>query len=186
MSTYFRLITLAIILVLLAACGKTDLTAAPAPPTDIPRPTPTSQGAGSLARNLLTYDDMMKGFDAKVPVDEAALTFPADASSPEHIFEGRLVLQGEDTVGEMTILRGNPDVDPEESHLPEFDFAFVQSDDGYLIPAQRGLIIADHPYWNYIYCPAASGRRAATRVMTEPPSPLRWYGKDPTQPSTVR
>ena len=139
MSTHPRLITLTIIFILLTACGNDKPTAMPVPPTDIPNPSPTPQGTGNVARTIVTYDNLMNGFDAASPLDEAALTLPADAAPSEHSFEGRLELHGEDANGEMTVLRGNPNREPEESHLPEFDFEFVQHD-GYLIPAQRGLI----------------------------------------------
>ena len=43
-------------------------------------------------------------------------------------------------------------------HLPEFQFAFVQNG-SHLIPAQQGLIITGHPYWNYLIGPG--------RVWTE-------------------
>jgi CubicO group peptidase (beta-lactamase class C family) len=122
---------------------------------------------------------MINGFDATSPVDEAALTIPADAAPPEHIFEGRLELHGEDTSGEMTVIRGNPNVEPEEPHLPEFDFEFVQND-GYLIPVQRGLIIAEHTYWNYILGPGRvwqeSGDQGYSRASF--PIALLWKGSN--------
>ena len=121
MSTHPKLITLTIVLILTAACGSTAPTPMPAPPTDIPSPTSTTSatlpgpsartgsagppGTGSVARTLLTYDDLMNGFDGDSPVDEAALSLPADAAPPEHTFKGRLELRGEDTTGEMTVLR---------------------------------------------------------------------------------
>jgi CubicO group peptidase (beta-lactamase class C family) len=117
--------------------------------TLIPLSIPTPHGSGNVNRSLLIYDDLMEGFDFVSPVDEAALTLPTEAAPPEHIFEGRLELHGEDKTGEMTVLRSNPEVAPEVPHLAEFDFEFVQHN-SCLIPVQRGLIIADHPYWNYI------------------------------------
>jgi hypothetical protein len=66
------------------------------------------------------------------------------------LFEGRLELLGEKEHGQMQILRG--ELGREFAHLPEFNFEFVQSA-GYLIPSQRGLIIADHPSWNLILEP---------------------------------
>jgi hypothetical protein len=98
-----------------------------------------------VERTLLTYDDLMNGFGAPSPVEEAALTMSANAASPTHIFEGRLELLEEETGGQIEILRGA--MEAGLSYLPEFDFEFVQ-EDGYLIPARRGLIIADHPLWN--------------------------------------
>jgi Tol biopolymer transport system component len=120
------------------------------PVTAEPLPAP---GTSDVARTRLTYTDLMDGFNTPFPLDEAALTLPADAAPPAHIFEGRLELHGEDIIGELQVLRGDPNQEPEVSHLPEFDFEFVQSADGFLIPVQRGLIIADHPYWNYLIEP---------------------------------
>ncbi|MFQ5943162.1 MAG: serine hydrolase [Anaerolineales bacterium] len=149
-STQVNLITLTIILSLTAACSSAKPTAIPRPSTDVPNPTPTLPGTGNVIRSLPTFDDLMNGFEGVSPVDESALTFPNEGALPGHIFEGRLELKGEDVSGGMTVLRGDPNQEPEVPHLPEFDFEFVQSDDGYLIPVQRGLIVADHPYWNYI------------------------------------
>ncbi len=111
-----------------------------------------STGTGDVSRSLLTYDQLMSGFDPTSPVDERALAMPDGAAPPSHFFEGRLVLLGEESAGDILVLQGNPNLDPETSHLPEFDFEFVQSG-SHLIPAQRGLIIADHPIWNMIIEP---------------------------------
>jgi hypothetical protein len=110
----------------------------------------TPAGSGEVARSLLTYDELMKGFEAASPVDESALTIPTQARPAAHRFEGRLELIGEMESGGMQIMRG--ELDPGMSHLPEFDFEFVQND-GYLIPVQRGLIVADDPNWNYMLEP---------------------------------
>ncbi|MGD2158977.1 MAG: hypothetical protein PVG32_19010, partial [Anaerolineales bacterium] len=167
LSRIIVVLTITLFGLLLEGCSNTD---SHPPATEVPQvedqtageptttakkpapPAPTAGGTGSAARSLLTYNDLMNGFDYGSPMDEAALTLPEDAAPPEHIFEGRLELHGEDSTGEMTVLRGSPNVEPEESHLPEFDFKFVQHE-GYIIPVQRGLIIAEHPYWNYILEP---------------------------------
>jgi len=109
-------------------------------------------GTGDVNRTVLTHDELMQGFDAASPVDDGALAMPDDAAPPEHVFEGRLELIGEETVGDIQVLKGDPNVDPEAPHLPEFDFEFVQSA-GYLVPVQRGLIITEHPNWNYFIEP---------------------------------
>ena len=187
MSTHYKLIPLMIIFILTTACGGTESTAMPVPPTDIPNLTSPLTGTGNVARALLTYDDLMDGFDYRSPVDEAALSLPANAAPPGHTFEGRLELHGEDVTGEMTVLRGDPDVEPEVPHLPEFDFEFVQSEDGYLIPVQRGLIIADHPYWNYILEPGRvwqeSGDQGYSRASL--PFALVWKGSNATLNGTM-
>jgi hypothetical protein len=114
-------------------------------------PTATSPGeTGNVERTLLRFDDLMNGFDFNGPVEEAALTPPDRAAQPVQVFEGRLELLGEKEGGQIEILRG--EMEAEYAYLPEFDFEYVQSN-GYLIPVQRGLIIADHPWWNLILEP---------------------------------
>lgn len=109
---------------------------------------PEITGRGELP---LSAKDLLNGFDFDGPVDEAALTPPTDAVLPAQRFEGRLELHGEMEGGHIEMVRG--ELEPAHAYLPEFDFAFVQSDDGYLIPAQRGQIIAEHPLWNIILEP---------------------------------
>jgi hypothetical protein len=136
---------------------------------------------GVSTRKVLTYNELMAGFNGVSPVNEAALTPPADAEPPNHYFQGRLELHGEGSTGEMAVLQGNPEVEPEEAHLPEFDFEFVQSD-GHLIPVQRGLIIADHPYWNYILEPGKVWREAGDNDYSRASFPfaLVWKGSNAT------
>jgi len=135
------------------------------------------------ARELLTYDDLMDGFEYESPVDEAALTLPRDAAPPQHTFEGRLEFIGEDHTGEIERLRGGSDTSP---YLPEFDFEFVQQD-GYLVPVRRALIITDHDQWNYFLEPG--------RVWYEPedgeysrasfPFALSWIGSNAIHNGTM-
>jgi hypothetical protein len=131
----------------------------------------------SLARSLLTFDDLMTGFAYTSPLDEAALTMPENALKPEHTFEGHLELLGEETVGELKVLLGDPNQEPEVSHLPEFDFEFVQRD-GYLIPALRGLIITEHPYWNYFIEPGRVWQEEGDQDYSRASFPfaLNWKG----------
>lgn len=133
---------------------------------------------GSGARTLLTAEDLLEGFTYSGPIDEAALTIPKTGAPPEFIFEGRLELIGEADSGERQILFGGPLSDA-AIHLPEFEFSFVQQD-GYLVPVQRGLILTDHPSWNYHLEPG--------RVWNEPgdegysrasfPFALSWKGSN--------
>jgi hypothetical protein len=130
---------------LLAACsGGTE------PPSPTPRPIPDPAASPAAARTLLTAADLMEGFSFAGPLDEAALTLPAQAAPPAHNFEGRLELQGEKDGGYIQFLRG--ELGPEYASLPEFDFAFVQ-ENGYLVPVRRGNLITDHPGWNIILEP---------------------------------
>jgi CubicO group peptidase (beta-lactamase class C family) len=127
----------------------------------------------------------MDGFTPEAPVDEAALAMPVDAAPPAHSFEGRLELRGEDANGEMVVLRGR-EQEPEAAHLPEFDFEFVQSD-GYLIPVQRGLIIAEHPNWNYILGPGRVWSEAGDQGYSRASFPfaLVWKGSNATLNGTM-
>ena len=121
----------------------------------------------------------MLGFDAASPIDEAALTIPEDAAPPMHNFEGKLELHNEESLGGIKLISGNFDQEPEASHIPAFDFEFVQNE-GYLIPTQRGLIIADHPYWNYILEPGRvwqeNGDQGHSRASF--PFALVWKGSN--------
>lgn len=121
----------------------------------------------------------MKSFDPGSPVDDGAFAKPEYAKPAEHIFEGRLELIDEDKNGEILVLRGDPNVDPEVPHLPQFNFEFVQSGD-YFIPVQRGLIITDHPIWNYILEPGRvwreEGDGSYSRVSF--PFALVWKGSN--------
>jgi len=118
---------------------------------------PSTQSLSPIERTLLTAANLTNGFTFTGPVKESALTMPADAVLPVYNFEGRLELLGEKENVQIQMLRG--ELGPEYAYLPEFDFEFVQ-DNGYLIPAQRGVIIANHPVWNIILEPG--------RVWQEP------------------
>ncbi|MCP5099245.1 MAG: hypothetical protein GY943_27140 [Chloroflexi bacterium] len=118
-------------------------------PTSTPTPVVSTPEVG---RHLLTYANLMDGFDTTLPVAETAFAAPENAAQPAFIFEGRLELIAENQIGNVEVIRGDSDVGSDLPHLPEFDFAFVQND-GFLIPTQRGLIITDHPIWNYFIEP---------------------------------
>lgn len=136
-----------ICLIYMVACSAAPTTAPPIPTQALP-PTPTTPI--ETGRSELSDDALVNGFKADSPVRESALAMPITASLPAHVFEGRLELIGEKEDGQIQVLRGEPG--PEYASLPEFDFAFVQSD-GYLIPVQRGLIVTGHPVWNIILEP---------------------------------
>jgi hypothetical protein len=153
----FELLALTILAGLLAGCQPSPLppTAAPATPVSSSASPVTTEPAGE--RTLLTAADLLEGFKADSPLAEAALAMPPGAAPPQHTFEGRLELKGEASHGQAQALRGS--LPGRDTHLPEFDFELVQLD-SYLIPRSRGLVIADHPYWNLILEPG--------RVWQEP------------------
>jgi hypothetical protein len=179
MIKVYKIFTTLITFSLISACGTSEPATTTVPIPQISDASPTVQEIAGINRTILTYSDLMHGFTFTSPVDEGALAFPKDAEPPTHIFEGRLELLGENTVGEMLVLRGDPNQEPEVSHLPEFDFGFVQSE-GYLVPVQRGLIISDHPYWNYILEPGRvwqeSGDQGYSRASV--PFALVWKGSN--------
>ncbi|MFZ0492075.1 MAG: serine hydrolase domain-containing protein [Acidimicrobiia bacterium] len=147
-----------------------------------PAPTPAAQfgptewGSGDVTRELLTYRDLASGFEADSPVDDAALALPVGAAPPSHVFEGRLEMLGEATSGGMSILAGDEDVGVR--HLPEFDYAFVQTSDGYLVPAERGLIITDNPYWNLMLEPGRTWDENGDNGLTRASFPFALVWKD--------
>jgi formylglycine-generating enzyme required for sulfatase activity len=141
-------------------------------------------GTGDVARTLLTYDQLMNGFDAASPVDDSAFALPDEAAPPEHTFEGRLELFGEDANGDMEMVRG--ELEPESAHLPEFDYEFVQRG-SYLIPARRGQIIADHANWNYIIGPGRAWQEKGDQGYSRASFPfaLVWKGGNATFNGTM-
>ena len=111
-------------------------------------------GSGDAPRRALTAEQLLNGFDYHSPVDESNLAVPEQAAQPIQTFEGRLAFQDEATVGAYQIIRDDYDYvnDPQRFHLPEFDFDFVQHG-SHLIPVQRGRIVTEHPYWDYLLSP---------------------------------
>jgi hypothetical protein len=174
-----RIFTLLITLSLISACGIADTKMVTVTGQHTSQPNLTPEEIASSIRTMLTSDELTHGFISASPVDETALTIPKGAAPPAHIFEGRLELIGEDTIGEILLLRGDPNQEPEVSHLPEFDFEFVQSE-GYLVPVQRGLIITDHPYWNYILEPGRVWQEAGDQGLSRASFPfaLVWKGSN--------
>ena len=153
---------MAILLILLVGCRSstayppTLMTQSPILTTPTPvAPTQTTQHSPSDTKIPVTmsvprglrYEDLMNGFDFDAPVDEIYLTSPQEISQAAYVFEGHLEIIGEKEGGHVQIVKG--ELESEHTYLPEFDFEFVQSD-SYLVPVQRGLIIADHPKWNMI------------------------------------
>ena len=111
-----------------------------------------SIGCNRINPSPINQDVLINGFVSASPVDNRFLTIPENAVMPENIFEGHLELLDEATGGSTKIIQGGTGLPLAAHHLPDFNFAFIQSG-SYLIPAQRGLIICDHPFWNIILEP---------------------------------
>jgi len=134
------ILTPLIVLILFSGC---DGSAVPSSTTILP-----SQDISS--RTLLTYPELINGFEPEGIISEDALYMPDNASSSPQLFEGRLELINEDRTGEAEVLVGS--LTPERQHLPEFDFSFIQVDN-YLVPVQRGLIITAQDTYDFILEP---------------------------------
>jgi len=136
-------------------------------------------GDGKVDRTLLSYMDLMYGFEFTSPLSEDALALPERGGFSTHKFKGRLELHGEGSSGNWTILRGAPeDQWPDDvAFLPEFDFEFVQSR-GHLIPVRRGQIITDNPHWNYILGPGRVWREDGDRGFSRASFPFTLILKD--------
>ena len=185
----FLISAMTFVLVLAVGCAEavpptTAISASVTPRPLVPTPAPDRDE--EISRSILTYADLMNGFDANAPVDDGALAIPGAAALPGHVFEGRLELIGESTGGSMKVIRGIPDQESEIAHLPEFDFEFVQSDN-YLIPVRRGLIIADHPSWNFILEPGRVWKEVSDNGYSRASFPfaLVWKGSNATFNGTM-
>ncbi len=128
-------------------------------------------------RSVLTFEQLISGPAPDSPVDEVALAAAPGAGDAGAAFEGRLELVDSGLSGQIEVIRGDSDVDPDLARLPSFDFAFVQ-DDGYLIPEQRGLIITDHPTWNYYLEPGRVWTEEADMGHTRASFPFALVPKD--------
>lgn len=127
----------------------------------------TLMGCQAESRNELDYDSLKNGFKAERPLDYQYMTPPQDITSSDYSFEGRLELLEEAASGSFKNIANGGGLTEEDKHLPEFNFEFVQSGD-YLVPVRRGLIITEHPTWNYILEPGKvwqePGDRGYSRV----------------------
>ncbi len=110
-------------------------------------PPPSTSSHPTASRLLLTRDELLTGAMLPGPVDESAFA-PVDKVKAEGFrFEGTIELLDE-TAGHIEVVQGDPNVEPELAQLPAFEFDFVQVEER-LVPTRRGLIVTDHPTWNY-------------------------------------
>lgn len=185
-----------ILLILVASCGTNEPpTTATAAADDAVTPlhsvaadpilTPLN-GTGKVERTTLTYSELMEGFDTVSPVDDGTLALPEDAAHSDHVFEGRLELIGEASHGGYQTVKGSSDLDPEAQHIAEFDYEFVQSG-SHLIPTERGLVITDHPSWNYILGPGRVWQEVDDQGYSRASFPfaLVWKGGNATFNGTM-
>ena len=134
-----------------------DLTPTATPvllPAALPVPGDPLTGTGQLARAALTVDQLVAGPGIGGLVEDSAFALPAGAAPPAHIFEGQLNLSGAWLNGGIQVLRDDYSLNQLFSvrALPPLKLAFVQNG-SYLIPAQPGLLITGHPFWNIMVGP---------------------------------
>ena len=97
--------------------------------------------------------DALRSDQYRQPVDLSAYAPPPDARPPTHRFEGRLRLSGKPSTRTLLALGdfvGADDVARARTLPQDLDLAFVQDGDA-LIPAQRGPIPSDHPWWEFAF-----------------------------------
>lgn len=111
-----------------------------------------------IANQLQYFDsdflESSAGFDR--PASTQAFAPSRNALSAVTNFEGRLIFSGDTSPSSFEILRDRLNFDAlsdtQIKSLPDFDFDLV-SRDGVLLPARRGLIGGEHPFWEYVITP---------------------------------
>lgn len=126
---------------------------------------PSASATGG-PRSDLTFDSLMTGPALTGPIPLSAFSPPADADAPGGRFTARLTLDVSAATLAMKILRdetGDTAADlVARATLPPFDFAFVQ-DGTDLVPVRRGVVVGDHPAWDWVVEPGRIWREAGDR-----------------------
>jgi hypothetical protein len=90
------------------------------------------------------------------PMPTSEYAVPGNAGPPGSQFTGTLTLVDPAEHGQLEVLLDPHDLAGANAdsvrHLPDFEFGFVQRGDD-LIPARRGVIRTEHPYWEYVLQP---------------------------------
>lgn len=117
--------------------------------------------APSIARTDLTAQSLLDGPGPAAPVEEDALAPPSDYPGRAFRFQGTLVLDPAPGAGRLAVIRDDFGyaAHPRRRDLPAMRLAFVQ-EGSHLVPSRRGLVITEHPTWNYLVGPG--------RVWQEP------------------
>lgn len=110
----------------------------------------------SSPRAVLSLDSLMAGPGLTAPVDLSAFRAPAGAVAPVGQFTARLALDLTGVTLGMTVVRDETGDTAAQrmarATLPAFDFLFV-ADDGDLVPVRRGVVVGDHPAWDWVIEP---------------------------------
>lgn len=134
--------------------------------------TGVAKAAASGARQALGRAALLAGDGFDRPVDLSAFAPAAAAAKAQASFAGRLHLAGGPMAGFRLIAeeKGYERGDTIRS-LPDLAIDLVQHGDA-LIPAQRGLIAATHPDWNWIVEPGRVWSEAGDGGLTRAALPF--------------
>lgn len=108
--------------------------------------------SAACARDQPDRDALLSG-QYRRPVDLSAYAPPPDARPPTHRFEGRLRLSGQPATRTLLALGdfiGVEDVARARTLPQDLEIAFLQDGDT-LVPAHRGPLPSDHPWWEFAF-----------------------------------
>lgn len=122
-----------------------------------------SCGNAAESQRVLTAEYLNGSEEHDAPLAMREFDVPDGARPAQRQFAGVLRLVETNKYGHLAVVYDARDLAGQDaqdlSHLPRFEFAFVQRGDD-LVPLQRGVIRTEHPHWEYILQPG--------RVWTEP------------------
>ncbi|HRD27008.1 MAG TPA: hypothetical protein PLO65_01775, partial [Caulobacter sp.] len=122
--------------------------------------------AADAPRVDLTFDSLMTGSALTAPVPMSAFAPPSGAEAAPGRFTGRLGLDLSGVMLAMNVLHDDTGDSPAEAAaratLPPLDVDFVQ-DGGDLLPVRRGVVVGDHPAWDWVVEPGRVWREAGDR-----------------------
>lgn len=118
----------------------------------------TGSWIADVANQIQFFDPEFLNGKARLdrPASTGAFAPLEGAEQAKADFQGRLVFEGSETQGGFEILRDRLNFaalpDTKMDVLPDFDFELI-SQGGILLPERRGLIVNDHPFWEYVLTP---------------------------------
>lgn len=132
-------------------------------------------GASGGPRADLTFDSLQTGSVLTGPVPLSAFGPPPGAGAPNGRFTARLTLDVSAATLAIKVLRDATGDTPAElaarPTLPPFAFDLVQ-DGADLIPVRRGVVVGDHPAWDWVVEPGRVWREAGDRGWLRAAVPL--------------
>jgi hypothetical protein len=118
------------------------------------------------SRTDLTFDDLQTGAALTGPVPLSAFSPPAAAKAPAGRFSARLALDVSAVTLAIKVLHDATGDTPAElaarPTLPPLELELLQ-DGADLIPVRRGVVVSDHPAWDWVVEPGRVWREAGDR-----------------------